>query len=75
MTADRRILLLTHTGRQEARDVARAVAPSLLARGIVVRMLDEEAKELDLPGGHGVELVDRDGRRGRRVRAGRGHRR
>ncbi len=56
-TGIRRILLLTHTGRDEAREVARAVAAALLAHGLVVRMLEDEAKELDLPPSHGVETV------------------
>lgn len=53
----RRILLLAHTGREEARDVARAVVSALSANGLIVRMLEDEAKELDLPPGHGVETV------------------
>ncbi len=56
----RRILLLTHTGREEARDVARAVVSALSAHGLVVRMLEDEAKELELPAGHGVEVVSPD---------------
>ncbi len=55
--AIRRILLLAHTGRDEAREVSRAVVTSLQAQGLVVRMLEEEAKELDLPPGSGVETV------------------
>jgi len=55
--AVRRILLLAHTGRDDARDVSRAVVSSLQAQGLVVRMLEEEAKELDLPPGSGVETV------------------
>lgn len=54
---DRRILLLAHTGREDARDVARAVVSALSANGLVVRMLDNEAEELELPSGHGVETV------------------
>src|SRR6188472_3640930 len=54
---ERRILLLTHMGREEARDVARAVMSALSAHGLIVRMLEDEAKELDLPQGHGVETV------------------
>ncbi len=56
-TGTRRVLLLTHTGRDEARDVARAVAAALLAHGLVVRLLEDEAKELDLPPSEGVESV------------------
>ena len=44
----RRILLLAHTGRQEARDVAGAVVSSLVAHGLTVRLLEDEAKVLDL---------------------------
>jgi NAD+ kinase len=55
--AERRILLLAHTGREDARDVARAVASALSANGLVVRMLEDEAKELELPAGHGIEIV------------------
>ncbi len=58
--AERRILLTTHTGREEARDVARAVVSSLSGHGLIVRMLEDEAKELDLPAGHGVETVTAD---------------
>jgi NAD+ kinase len=54
----RRILLLAHTGREEARDVAGAVVASLVDRGLVVRLLEDEAKELDLPSHEGVETVD-----------------
>ena len=58
--AERRILLTTHTGREEAREVARAVVSSLSGHGLLVRMLEDEAKELDLPSGHGVETVTAD---------------
>jgi len=53
----RRILLLAHTGREEARDVAGAVVASLLDHGLFVRLLEDEAKELDLPAHEGVETV------------------
>jgi NAD+ kinase len=53
----RRILLLTHTGREEARDIAGAVVGSLVDHGLVVRLLEDEAKELDLPEHDGVERV------------------
>jgi len=55
--SERRILLLAHTGREEARDVAGAVVASLLDHGLVVRLLEDEAKELDLPAHEGVESV------------------
>jgi len=44
----RRVLLLAHTGREDARDVARAFAKALTAHGIVVRLLDTEADDLGL---------------------------
>jgi len=44
--AVRRVLMLTHTGRAEAREVALACAKELAAHGIVVRMLAEEAGDL-----------------------------
>ncbi len=53
----RRILLLAHTGREEARDVSRAVVASLVDHGLVVRLLENEAKELDLPHHERVESV------------------
>jgi NAD+ kinase len=55
--AERRILLLAHTGREDARDVAGEVVSALSAHGLIVRMLEDEAKELNLPAGHGVETV------------------
>ncbi len=55
--ADRRILLLAHTGREDAREVASAVASALTANGLVVQMLEDEAKDLDLPSGHGIETL------------------
>jgi NAD+ kinase len=47
----RRVLLLTHTGRAEARDVARAFCKALTSHGIVVRLLADEAHDLDLEAG------------------------
>lgn len=47
----RRVLVLAHTGREEAREVARACVRSLTAHGIVVRLLAEEAEDLDLARG------------------------
>lgn len=46
--ATRRVLLLAHTGRAEAREVARAFCKALTGHGIVVRLLAEEASDLDL---------------------------
>ena len=44
----RRVLMLAHTGRAEARDVARAFCKALTSHGIVVRLLADEASDLDL---------------------------
>ncbi|WP_296604625.1 NAD kinase [Nocardioides sp.] len=44
----RRVLLLAHTGRGVARDVARSFAKALTTHGLVVRVLAEEAVELGL---------------------------
>lgn len=52
----RRVLMLTHTGRDEARAVAREIAGALVAHGIVVRMIDREAEDLAIT--DGVETTD-----------------
>ena len=44
----RRVLVLTHTGRPEARDVARAFTKAFTSHGIVVRLLADEADDLGL---------------------------
>jgi NAD+ kinase len=44
----RRVLLLAHTGREDARDVARAFVKALSSHGIVVRALADEAEDLGL---------------------------
>ncbi|WGX94427.1 NAD kinase [Nocardioides sp. L-11A] len=57
----RRVLVLAHTGRSEARDVARAFVKELTGHGIVVRLLRHEADDLDLaPADYqpSVELTD-----------------
>ncbi len=46
--ATRRVLLLAHTGRDDAREVARAFVKALTAHGLVVRLLAEEAGDLGL---------------------------
>jgi NAD+ kinase len=56
----RRILLLAHTGREDAREVACEVVSALVAHGLLVRMLEDEAKELDLPDPSRVEMVTPD---------------
>ncbi|HEY3015319.1 MAG TPA: NAD kinase [Nocardioides sp.] len=44
----RRVLLLAHTGRDDARDVARAFCKALTAHRIVVRLLADEARVLEI---------------------------
>jgi NAD+ kinase len=62
----REALLVTHTGRQHNSAHARQVAADLIAAGFSVRVIAEEAPELDLPGvvpvwgagaAEGVEIV------------------
>ena len=47
MTA-RAVLLVAHTGREDARTAARDAATRLLAAGVVVRVLDTEATDLGI---------------------------
>jgi NAD+ kinase len=57
----RRVLLLTHTGRAEAHEVARAFCKALTGHGLVVRMLSAEAADLGLDTAHfdpPLEIVD-----------------
>ncbi len=59
--ATRRVLVLAHTRRDEAREVARAFVKELSGHGIVVRLLRSEAEDLELdPAGYqpAVELTD-----------------
>lgn len=44
----RRVLLLAHTGRENAREVARGFVKALTAHGIVVRLLASEARDLEI---------------------------
>lgn len=44
----RRVLVLAHTGRGDAREAARACVRALSGHGIVVRLLGEEARDLEL---------------------------
>jgi len=44
----RRVLLLAHTGRDAAREVALAFCKALTSAGLCVRMLEPEAADLDL---------------------------
>ena len=62
----RTALLVTHTGRRESTAHARTVARDLIEAGFTVRVVAEEAVDLDLPGvvpvagleaAHGAELV------------------
>jgi len=50
MTDRREALLVTHTGRKDSTEHARTVAADLLAAGFGVRVVEEEAEDLDLPG-------------------------
>ncbi|NEK85849.1 NAD kinase [Blastococcus saxobsidens] len=60
-------MLTVHTGRRDIVDLARTSATRLLQGGIGVRVLDDEAEELDIPGAevvppdasaaHGAEIV------------------
>ena len=61
----RRVLLLAHTGRGEAREVARAFVKALTGHGIVVRLLADEAADLELDPTSSTRARDRR-RRGRR---------
>jgi NAD+ kinase len=58
-TSTRRVLMIAHTGRDEAREVARAFAKALTAHGIVVRLLGIEAADLGLEPSAGqlIEVV------------------
>ena len=61
----RRVLLLAHTGRDDAREVARAFCKALTAHGIVVRLLAQEALDLDIDAAlfdPPIETVVDDGR-------------
>lgn len=62
----RAALLVTHTGRRESTEHARTVAKDLIAAGFAVRVVADEAGEVDLPGvqpvvgaaaAEGVEIV------------------
>jgi len=61
-TPSRRVLMIAHTGRDEARDVARAFSKALIAHGVVVRLLAAEADDLGLAAtdGSSVEIASRD---------------
>src|SRR3954454_14971957 len=58
-SATRRVLIVAHTGRPEAREVARAFVQALTAHGLVVRVLPDEAEDLGLgAGAEGIEVAD-----------------
>ncbi|MBA2559438.1 MAG: NAD(+) kinase, partial [Propionibacteriales bacterium] len=48
--ARRSVLLIAHTGRAQAVEVARAVAGRLMAGSVTVRVLVEEAADLGIDG-------------------------
>jgi NAD+ kinase len=54
----RRVLLLAHTGRAEARAVATTLVERLTEAGLVVRLVAAEAKDLGLSPGSGGEVAD-----------------
>jgi NAD+ kinase len=54
----RRVLLLAHPGRAQARDVARKLVDALTGHEIAVRLLPDEASALGLGVGPSVELAD-----------------
>ena len=60
-SARRRIFVLAHTGREEAREVARQFCKALHHHGLGVRLLEDEAADLDLDL-EGVERVPCDSR-------------
>lgn len=58
-TQPRRVLLVAHTGRDDAREVARSFATALTAHGLLVRLLRGEAGDLGLDPADGtIEIVD-----------------
>lgn len=52
---DRTVLLIVHTGRPQAVEVATAVSKRMMGSGLVVRLLADEAAELDI---HGTQVVE-----------------
>jgi NAD+ kinase len=57
---ERRILVLAHTGRDEALGVARKLVSALLGHELVIRLLADEADELGIAASDRVELVEED---------------
>lgn len=65
--AVRRVLIVVHTGRQQAREVAAEFIGSLVARGLTARVLKSQAEDLGLERGAlgaSLEVVDDDVRPG-----------
>ncbi|MFS3130324.1 NAD kinase [Nocardioides sp. Bht2] len=63
MSEPRRVLLLTHTGREDACEVAREMCKALTDHGLVVRLMESEAIVLGLSASAEapvVEIVDND---------------
>jgi NAD+ kinase len=58
VTVERRVLLLAHPGRAEARAVAQKLVDALTGHGLRVRVLRDEAAALGLPDVAGLELSD-----------------
>ena len=56
-TKPRRVLLTVHTGRRDIVELARSSAARLQDGGIVVRLLEDEARDLEIPG---AEVVPAD---------------
>lgn len=60
-TETRRVLLIAHTGRDDAREVARAFVKALTSNHLVVRLLRGEAGDLGLePAVDAIEIVEDD---------------
>ena len=57
-SSPRRVLVLTHTGREEARRVAAACIEALTTHGVVVRLLEDEAADLGMAAGTLGPLVE-----------------
>ena len=54
----RRVLVLTHTGRAQAREVARECITALISRGVAVRLLEDEAADLGMAVDDSEALVE-----------------
>ena len=62
----RRVLLAVHTGRRDIVELARTSAARLLDGGILVRVLEDEAEDLAIPGAEVVPF-DADAARGAEI--------